>query len=360
MPSIEWLPEQKIAVPPPKRPKKITGTRFAAILGRNRWCTPFQAWCAITRTYEKPFEDTPYTLAGKAIEPKQADYMRRAYFMTDLAGPADLYGPDYFRTTRGDFFPDSPIFGGMWDYLRRDGSGKPAAVLEMKTTKRSEDWLRGVPEYYALQAALYAALLGVEQVIMVCSFLEPEDYQRPEAYRCRAENTIVRPFRLSERYANMAGILNQAERWWEAHVLTGVSPPYDERADAEVLKALRTRSGPPDDAGLAAQIREAEALKARLDAAKTAAARDERRYKELVEALRAAALSRFRDGDTAVALQGEAYDWTAARYVQTSYDLDAMRADGLDLDKYRREEISCRFGPKPRKSATNEGGTHHA
>ena len=51
--------------------KKITGTRFAAIMGLNKWTTPFNAWCAITRTYEEPFEDTIYTVAGKTIEPKQ-------------------------------------------------------------------------------------------------------------------------------------------------------------------------------------------------------------------------------------------------------------------------------------------------
>ena len=31
------------------------------------------------------------------------------------------------------------IFGGMWDYLEYDDKGKPCTVLEMKTTKRSED-----------------------------------------------------------------------------------------------------------------------------------------------------------------------------------------------------------------------------
>ncbi len=79
MNAVTWMQEQKIAVMPPKRPKKITGTRFAAIMGLNRWSTPFEAWCAITRTYEKPFEDTIYTIAGKIIEPKQAEYMRRAF-----------------------------------------------------------------------------------------------------------------------------------------------------------------------------------------------------------------------------------------------------------------------------------------
>ena len=56
-----------LKIEPPKKPKKITGTRFASILGLDRWNSPFKTWCAITRTYEEPFEDTIYTIAGKII-----------------------------------------------------------------------------------------------------------------------------------------------------------------------------------------------------------------------------------------------------------------------------------------------------
>ena len=52
---MKWNDDKTITITPPKRPKKITGTRFAAIMGLNKWTTPFNAWCAITRTYEEPF-----------------------------------------------------------------------------------------------------------------------------------------------------------------------------------------------------------------------------------------------------------------------------------------------------------------
>ena len=73
---MKWLDSKQIQITPPKRTKKVTGTRFATILGLNPWSTPFEMWCAITKTYEKPFEDTIYTIAGKTIEPKQAEYMK--------------------------------------------------------------------------------------------------------------------------------------------------------------------------------------------------------------------------------------------------------------------------------------------
>lgn len=48
---MEWLDGNKIQIIPPKRPKKLTGTRFATILGLNPWSTPFEIWCEVTRTY---------------------------------------------------------------------------------------------------------------------------------------------------------------------------------------------------------------------------------------------------------------------------------------------------------------------
>lgn len=156
MADIKWLEGNRIQIAPPKRTKKITGTRFATILGLNPWSTAFEMWCAITKTYEKPFEDTIYTVAGKTIEPKQARYMEQSYGM-DIVRPSDVWGEDYFNKTWGDFFPESKHLGGMWDYLMKGEDGKTIeAVLEMKTTKRAEDWQNDVPEYYALQAALYA------------------------------------------------------------------------------------------------------------------------------------------------------------------------------------------------------------
>ena len=81
----------RIKITPPKKTKKVTGTRFATILGLNPWSTDFEMWCAITKTYEKPFEDTIYTVAGKTIEPKQAAYMEQSYGM-EIIRPSDVGG----------------------------------------------------------------------------------------------------------------------------------------------------------------------------------------------------------------------------------------------------------------------------
>lgn len=345
---MEWFDGNKIQIIPPKRPKKLTGTRFATILGLNPWSTPFEIWCEVTRTYQKPFEDTIYTIAGKTIEPKQAEYMKQTYFMSNLVTPTDIWGKDYFRQTYGDFFRESPVLGGMWDYLLYGKDGKPTTVLEMKTSKRVEDWKDDIPEYYALQAALYAYLLGVDEVIMVASFLEPKDYDAPEKFVCSGENTITRPFKVSERYPDFEKkYVKPALKWWKDYVESGISPAFDERKDAEILKALRTNNLSPET-DMAALVKEAEDLKAKLDAHAAEVAEDEKRYKALTDMIKKAAIAQFRDGDKKVSIAGSAYNWEVSRTSTTKIDKDAMKADGI-LAKYTTTEDSYRISPKALK-----------
>lgn len=345
---MEWLDGNRIQIVPPKRPKKLTATRFATVLGLNPWSTPFEIWCAVTRTWEKPFEDTKYTLAGKSIEPKQAAYMKDTYMMSNLVTPTEIWGEDYFHKTYGDFFPEQKVLGGMYDFLLYDKNGKPTTVLEMKTTGRVEDWKDDIPEYYALQAALYAYLLGVDEVIMVASFLEPKDYDDPEKFVCSGENTITRPFKVSERYPDFEKkYVRPALKWWKDHVESGISPEYDEKKDAEILKALRTNNLSPET-DMEALVKEAEDLKAKLDAHAAEVAEDEKRYKVLTDMIKKAAIAQFRDGDKKVSIAGSAYNWEVSRTSTTKIDKDAMKADGI-LAKYTTTEDSYRISPKALK-----------
>ena len=344
---MEWLDGNKIQIIPPKRPKKLTGTRFATILGLNPWSTPFEIWCEVTRTYQKPFEDTIYTIAGKTIEPKQAEYMKQTYFMSNLVTPTDIWGKDYFRQTYGDFFRESPVLGGMWDYLLYGKDGKPTTVLEMKTSKRVEDWKDDIPEYYALQAALYAYLLGVDEVIMVASFLEPKDYDSPEKFVCSGENTITRPFKVSERYPDFEKkYVKPALKWWKDYVESGISPAFDERKDAEILKALRTNNLSPET-DMVALVKEAEDLKDTMERilAHEGIPDMEKRYKVVTDMIKKAAIAQFRDGDKKVSIAGSAYNWEVSRTSTTKIDKDAMKADGI-LAKYTTTEDSYRISPK--------------
>ena len=340
---MNWI-DSHLEVTPPKKPKKITATRFATILGLNPWSTAFEMWCEITKTYAKPFEDTIYTIAGKTIEPKQIEYMRKAYGMYNLKTPTDIYGPDYFKKTWGDFFGDVPIVGGMWDSLLFDENDKPEAVIEFKTTRRAEDWANDVPEYYALQAALYAYLLGVDDVIMVASFLEPKDYEHPENYTPSAGNTITVEFKVSERYPDFHRKVAQAQAWWNTHVATGISPDYDEKRDAEILKALRTNSV-ESDASIDALIAEAETLKTELEAVYASVADKEKRLKAVTDQIKQHLTDAFTPHAIAVEHKGSKYVWSVSKTTSSEIDKDAMQADGV-LQKYLKLKETFRMNTK--------------
>lgn len=338
---VKWNDDGTVSVDPPKRPKKLTGTRLASVLGLNRWSTPFQVWCEVTRACSLPFEDTKFTIAGKAIEPKQIAYMRRCYGFDNLRDPTDVYGPDYFKKTYGNFFQHK-VFGGMWDAIAVDGDGRPETVFEFKTTKRSEDWEDGIPEYYALQAALYAWLLEVDDVVMVVSFLSEGDYEDPGAYEPSASNTATFEFSMAERYPNFeATHLAPALEWWEEHVLSGRSPRYDESADSEYLALMRKESVSPgtDDEGL---LRECASLMRSAESRKREGADDDRRLAAVKAELRQRLEPALSDAVDTAEMKGCGVVCKLVRSERWEVDEGAMERDGV-LDKYLVKKVGFRF-----------------
>ena len=327
---MEFITGNRIKVDPPKKPKKLTATRFATILGLNNWSTPFEAWCAITRTYEEPFEDTIYTKAGKIIEPKVIEYLNDVMFM-DIKSPTDVYGPDYFKKTWGDFFPDRKELGGMWDAIGDD------FVVEIKTTKRAEDWETDVPIYYKLQAALYAYLLGVDNVVVTVSFLGDKDYANPEAFEPSYKNTNIYEFKLSEAFPDFEDrYVKPALAFWKEHVETGISPEFDEKKDADILKVLRKNTIEPDDKGIEKLIAEADKIQAQIDKAEAKLEDKKSRLKEIDGIVKKYMSGQFRDGDKKVEIPGKKYVWTLTRSVRKSVDSNALKEAGI-YEEYLKE-----------------------
>lgn len=364
---MKWLENNTIQVDVPKKPKKITGTRFAAILGSNVWSSPFKAWCEITKTYEEPFKESIYTLAGKAIESKQINYLKKAYYMDEIKTPTDIFGRDYFKVTYGDFFKDEPIFGGMWDALNYDDK-TPECVVECKTTKRAEDWGEDIPEYYALQAALYAYLKKLDDVVMIVSFLDDETYKQAQylidnfkqeeidkmiengkineyiKFKPNSSNTAVRSFKLSKRYPNFEELVNKGRIFWENHVVTGISPAYDEKIDAEIIKELRKNSlNPTSD--INSLVAEAETLQTDIDKVISSVSDKQERLEVVLGLIKEYMSGQFRDGDNKVSIAGAKYEYTLAKTSSTKIDKDLLKQDGV-LSRYEVVSESVRFTKK--------------
>lgn len=235
---IEWLNNNSIKTDKFKKSKKITGTRLAAILGKNPWNTPFAVWADMTHVYEEPFVGTKYTNAGNVIEPKQAEYLKQIGF-SSIKSPVDIYGENYFEQTYGDFFPNDQIFGGMWDYINVI-DGVTQAVFEMKTTKNVSAWNNGPPEYYKLQSALYAYLLRVDTIYIVVSFLQEKDYDAPDLFIPTTENTRIYKFSLHDDFFNFEGnCIIPAINWYQKYIATNISPQYTSK-DSKIINSLKS------------------------------------------------------------------------------------------------------------------------
>ena len=353
MKQIEWL-DNHIKVQPVKKPKKISGTYFPSVLNADPWKTPFETWCKNTRTYEIPFEGNKYTNAGETIEPKVFEFLRNSMGFGDrVVIPADMYGKDYFKKTRGDFFPDNDVFSGMWDALIIGDDNRPEYVVEIKTVQvdgRSgnleERWKDGeAPHYQALQASLYAYLLGVDKVLMVAVALEDKkgDYENPEQVvpSFTNNNVYIDEFTISERYPNFDLYIEQATNWWNEYVLTGMSPAFDEKKDAEILKALRTNSINPDS-DITSLVAEAETLKAEIEQVTSTFAEKEKRLKIVQDQIKAYAQEQFREGDTKVSIKGSTIEFVLSKTNSTEIDKNSLKADGL-LEKYSIPKTTYRL-----------------
>lgn len=350
---IKWVGNH-IEVPPHKKPKKISGTHFPTVLGCDPWKTPFEAWCKNTRTYEIPFAGNKYTTAGQIIEPKVFDFLRNSMgFGNRVVTPEDVYGKDHFKKTRGDFFPENKVFSGMWDALIKNEQGNIEYVVEIKTVQvdgRSgsldQRWKDGeAPHYQALQAALYAHLLGVDKVLMVAVALKDSngDYEHPEQVipSYANGNVYIDEFKISERYPNFDLYLAQATEWWNKYVVTGISPDFDEKKDAEILAALRTNNVETEK-DLADLITEAETLKKEIDAVSATISDKEKQLKKIQEQIKKYALEQFRDGDNKVSIKGKTLEFVLSKTSSSEIDKDALETDGL-LEKYSKVKTSYRL-----------------
>ena len=353
MKSIEWN-GTSIKTDVPAKPKKITGTHFPTVLGVNPFSSPFEVWCRCTRTYEIPFEGNKYTNAGQIIEPKVFDFLRKSMgYGNKVVTPEDVYGKDHFKKTWGDFYPEHPFLGGMWDALILDDNRKIDCVVEIKTVQvdgRSgsleQRWKNGeAPHYQALQAALYAWLLGVDKVLMVAVALEDKkgDYEHPEQVipSYANENVYTDEFRVSERYPNFDLYIEQATAWWNTYVLKGVSPEFDEKKDAEILKALRTNTLNPDT-DITKLIAEAESLYYEVETVEQSLEESKKRLKVVTEQIKKYALEQFRDGDTKVSIPGQRFEFVLSKSETTELDKDALKADGL-WEKYNKPKTNYRL-----------------
>ena len=247
-----------------KKPLKITGTRFGAILGKNPYKSPFQAWCEIFNLYEEkeflhekhwydyfldflkdiffgPNKSYSHKTVGKIIERKIITYSKNVFFSD----------PNYHIITPKedfsyDFFPKYDIFGGCWDALLYNKKyHKIESILEIKTTSlnNKKDWIqKKIPEQYLLQASFYAYLSKVKTVHMIIAFLNEKDYQYPKNFIPGKHDVLDYQFHLKDQYPYFSDLIQLSKNWWNQYVLSKNSPPLQSEKDRKLLEIIRGSS----------------------------------------------------------------------------------------------------------------------
>ena len=219
------------------RKKKITGTKMGAILGCSRFSTPFKVALEIARIYPG---DPPnkFIDAGNILEPVIRSYVsENVSLLPDMlgvtSGAVEVEEPVDKDKCGYDHFHDNDVFGGLVDgYIKVDG--RRTAILEIKTSSHRDAWLDEngnfvqVPPDYMLQAGLYAALSGLDDIIFAVGFLEPEDYDRPRFWKPTPENClIVHVPTPSDIHESM----KKAEDWYHLYKDNGETPAWDQVKD---------------------------------------------------------------------------------------------------------------------------------
>lgn len=312
-------------IDPPKRPKLITGTKFATVLDKNPWQSQFEVWADVVRL-GNTFEANKYTTAGNVIEPIIIDYLKRMYEM-DLVTPQDIYGDDPFKATWGNFYEkEHEPFGGMWDALLKE-DGEVNAVVEIKTTSRHEDWLHEAPEYYALQGALYAHLLGLDNVVMVVGLLDASIYDNPESFVPSGSNLYVYDFKISEKFPNFEEYCDEIKNWYEFHVKGGISPEYDDKKDSKILEVINKTYVSPTSS-IQTLLDSAEILYMEIKEHDDKIKDKKDKLSNIQDLIKEYCYDNMGDKDKVV-MKGNNLEWSLSRGKTEKIDKKAIKKDGL-------------------------------
>ena len=211
-------------------PKKITGTTFGAILGKNKYMNEFDAFCKLYKI-DMPILNRKYVDAGIAIEPLLKKYI-------EWESHIEIQSFDA-KKLKYDAFSKYKIFGGLPDGFVKSHN----MIIEFKTSNwKNEKYFvkNGVPESYVKQTELYGTLQQSKYCAIIVIFLKDEDYANPSKLKIQQRN--IR-FWLWERdvLKNIAD-LTKAKDIHIPWIRDRTSPKYDVVQNKDLLEYLHCKN----------------------------------------------------------------------------------------------------------------------
>lgn len=235
--------------------KKITGSRFASILNKNKYSSPVKTWAMMTNLYYEEMDETLSTV-GNIIEPKIKSYVEN---LTKIN--YKQYNPFQIKW---DVFQDDKVFGGIPDGEPLNEKGEidysnNNPMLEIKTTSidsfvyktidgvlkmqkddknipliklkngKKDSWYKDgqlvIPDEYKLQLSLYLYLRGIKRGLFAIAFLEKEDYALPSQFDpTKRQIELVSIDLIKDDFEK---IISVGRKWYEDYIEKGISPTLE-------------------------------------------------------------------------------------------------------------------------------------
>ena len=191
-----------------RRSSGIGGTDISAILGLNKWSSPYDVWTK-KKGYGFPVQENDPMMWGTLLEPVVADFYSRKTGVE-------------LRSVERQRHPDHPWYLGTPDRL--SAQHETPMVLEVKTAGvhvmsnwgPAESGPAGVPDQYNLQLRWYLGLPMFEG--------EHASYGDIAVLLAGQDFRIYRLWR-DTRIEDM--LKEQAEKFWNAYIIGDGQPPYD-------------------------------------------------------------------------------------------------------------------------------------
>lgn len=236
---------------------RISGTQLGGITGKSPWATPYSVAVDLLGMYDKDdVGNLPAVKAGKYLEPVILNYLNRSNILPNTH--ADVLFPHYEEGNHNDWKPHftDDVFTGHVDGIAGivDNAYDGFGIVECKTTTNPDawDWDNNIPpEYYWLQASLYAHFFGYDDIYFVVGILTPEEQEHPENFQPNADPNFVPidpnvPSRVNVRimkcpiYPDFDKILDEARDYYNTYIKPGVLPvpDMDNKIDAELVAIL--------------------------------------------------------------------------------------------------------------------------
>ena len=301
---------------------KITGTGMAGLLGKSKWATPFSTTARMLRLFEEDISAKKEVNAGIVLEPKILDYV------------GALHGDALFEKREGshedwksDF--DDPIFGGHIDGMMPDGT-----VVEVKTTRNPEDWVNGPPEYYWIQASLYAHFLKSDKIIFLVGFTDEKTLSDPESWEPNEKTVAQIEVPIIDGFDKM---MDEAKRIYEDTVLQDrTAERSDSPIDTRVFNLIHSQIWTDEDVQDA--IGELRVNQKMMDGYKELEKEIQDQKDAILLYLQSHKMDTVSDSLSTVKL---------SKYTRRSLDTDALKRDGL-YETYSKETTveSIRIGKK--------------